>query len=59
MKKIEEYTDGELDSLELNSYRGIEQAQAQLHGFQQNIVAIRQERERRKKENTGKDKAKK
>lgn len=47
MKTIDKYSNEELDKLELDTYRGIEQAQAQLQGYQQNLMAIRAERQKR------------
>lgn len=46
-KKIQEYTEDELDKLELQSYRSIEAHQAELQRWQQNLLVIRQERIRR------------
>lgn len=44
---VERLTEEQLDKIELESYRGIRMAQAQLAQFEQNLVVIAQERKRR------------
>lgn len=57
-KMITEYTDAELNEIELTSYRSVDQLQQELSRWQQNLQAIKLERAVRQK-NAVKDAEKK